>query len=63
MPGSEKPALVSVWRSGLVLITSRNSDMNETIHFLAEDHIRKYVSRHRIVYRFFNVYDLEEQRL
>ena len=35
--------------------------MNETIHFLAAD-IRRYGPRHRIVYRFFDIYDLEEQR-
>ena len=28
-----------------------------------EDYIRKYIPHHRVVYRYFDIYDLEEQRL
>src|SRR5687767_13543027 len=34
----------------------------ETQEFM-EDYIQKYVPRHRVVYHWFDVYDLEEERL
>jgi hypothetical protein len=39
------------------------SDLSPELQESMEDYIQKYVPRHRIVYRFFDVYDLEEQRL
>lgn len=41
----------------------RLSDLTPELHEYMEDYIRQYVPRHRVVYRWFDVYDLEEQRL
>ena len=42
-----------------LLYHSQNRVVQERIR----NYIQKYIPRHRIVYRFFDVYDLEEQRL
>mgnify|MGYP000953702887 CR=1 FL=1 len=39
------------------------SDLSVELQVFMEDYIRKYVPRNRVVYRWFDVYDLEEQRL
>lgn len=39
------------------------SDLSPELQEYMEDYIRQYVPRHRVVYRWFDVYDLEEQRL
>jgi hypothetical protein len=41
----------------------RLSDLTPELQEHMEDYIRQYVPRHRVVYRWFDVYDLEEQRL
>jgi hypothetical protein len=41
----------------------RLSDLTPELQEYMEDYIRQYVPRHRVVYRWFDVYDLEEQRL
>lgn len=39
------------------------SDLSPELQEYMEDYIKQYVPRHRVVYRWFDVYDLEEQRL
>ena len=39
------------------------SDLTPELQEFMEDYIRKYVPRNRIVYHWYDVYDLEEQRL
>ena len=39
------------------------SDLTPELQEYMEDYIRQYVPRHRVVYRWFDVYDFEEQRL
>lgn len=41
----------------------RLSDLSRELQEAMEDYIASAVPRHRIVYRFFDIYDLEEQRL
>jgi len=41
----------------------RLSDLSPELQEYMEDYIRQYVPRHRVVYHWFDVYDLEEQRL
>jgi hypothetical protein len=41
----------------------RLSDLPPKLQEAMEDYIASSVPRHRIVYRFFDIYDLEEQRL
>jgi len=41
----------------------RLSDLSPQLQESMEDYIQKYVPRHRVVYRFFDIYDLEEKRL
>ena len=41
----------------------RLSDLSPELQEYMEDYIPKYVPRRRVVYRWFDVYDLEEQRL
>jgi len=38
------------------------SDLTPELQEYMEEYIRQYVPRHRVVYRWFDVYDLEEQR-
>jgi len=39
------------------------SDLSPELQEYMEDYIRKYVPRNRVVYRWFDAYDLEEARL
>ncbi len=39
------------------------SDLPPQLQESMEDYVQKYVPRHRVVYRFFDIYDLEEKRL
>lgn len=39
------------------------SDLSVGLQVFMEDYIKKYVPRNRVVYRWFDVYDLEEERL
>ena len=41
----------------------RLSDLTPELQVYMEDYIRTYVPRHRVVYRWFDAYDFEEQRL
>ena len=41
----------------------RLSDLSPELQEYMEDYIPKYLPRHRVVYHWFDVYDLEEQRL
>ena len=41
----------------------RLSDLTPELQEYMEDYIKKYVPRNRVVYHWFDVYDLEEQRL
>ena len=41
----------------------RLSDLPDEIQEFMEDYIRKFVPRNRVVYHWFDVYDLEEQRI
>ena len=41
----------------------RLSDLSPELQEYMEDYIRKYVPRDCVVYRWFDVYDLEEERL
>lgn len=41
----------------------RLSDLPEELQEYMEDYIQKYIPRHRVVYHWFDVYDLEEERL
>jgi hypothetical protein len=41
----------------------RLSDLSPELQEDMEDYIQQYVPRHRIVYHWFDVYDLEEERL
>jgi len=41
----------------------RLSDLSPQLQESMEDYIQNYVPRHRVVYRFFDIYDLEEKRL
>src|SRR5437870_10563924 len=41
----------------------RLSDLSPEIQEYMEDYIQKFVPRNRVVYRWFDVYDLEEERL
>ena len=41
----------------------RLSDLDPELQAYMEDYIKQYVPRHRVVYCWFDVYDLEEQRL
>ena len=41
----------------------RLSDLPLSIQEYMEDYIQKYVPRNRIVYHWFDAYDLEEERL
>lgn len=41
----------------------RLSDLPPELQEYMEDYISKYVPRNRVVYRWYDVYDLEEQRL
>ena len=41
----------------------RLSDLPPELQEFMENYIQRYVPRHRIVYRWFDVYDLEEQRI
>ncbi len=41
----------------------RLSDLPPKIQEYMEDYIPKFLPRHRVVYHWFDVYDLEEQRL
>lgn len=40
----------------------RLSDLSPQVQEFMEDYIRKYVPRNRPIYRWFDVYDLEEER-
>ena len=42
---------------------SRLSDLPAELQEYMEDYISKFIPRNRVVYRFFDVYDLEEERL
>lgn len=42
---------------------ARLSDLPPKIQEYMEDYIPKYLPRHRVVYHWFDVYDLEEQRI
>jgi hypothetical protein len=42
---------------------TRLSDLPLETQVYMEDYIRKYVPRNRVVYHWFDVYDLEEQRI
>ena len=42
---------------------TRLSDLPIETQVYMEDYIKKYVPRNRVVYHWFDVYDLEEQRL
>ena len=42
---------------------ARMSDLPPELQEFMEDYIEQNVPRHRIVYRFFDIYDLEEERL
>jgi hypothetical protein len=39
------------------------SDLPPELQEAMEEYIEKYLPHHRVVYRFFDIYDLEEQRL
>jgi hypothetical protein len=39
------------------------SDLSPELQEYMEDYIPKYIPRHRVVYHWFDVYDLEEKRL
>jgi uncharacterized protein DUF5069 len=41
----------------------RLSDLSPELQESMEDYIQKYVPRNRVVYHWFDVYDLEEERL
>lgn len=41
----------------------RLSDLTPGLQETMEDYIQRYVPRHRVVYHWFDVYDLEEKRL
>ena len=41
----------------------RLSDLPAELQEYMEDYISKFIPRNRVVYRFFDVYDLEEERL
>ena len=41
----------------------RMSELNDGLQEYMEDYIRQFVPRNRPVYAFFDVYDLEEQRI
>jgi hypothetical protein len=41
----------------------RLSDLSPQLQEYMEEYIRTYIPRHRVVYRYFDIYDLEEQRL
>lgn len=41
----------------------RLSDLSLEIQEYMEDYIQKYIPRNRVVYHWFDVYDLEEERL
>ena len=41
----------------------RLSDLSPEIQEFMEDYIHKFVPRNRVVYHWFDVYDLEEQRI
>jgi hypothetical protein len=41
----------------------RLSDLPPQLQEFMEDYIAKYVPRHRVVYHWFDVFDLEEERL
>ena len=41
----------------------RLCDLTAGLQETMEDYIQKYVPRHRVVYHWFDVYDLEEKRL
>ena len=41
----------------------RLSDLSIELQEYMEDYIKKYVPRNRVVYHWYDVYDLEEQRL
>ena len=41
----------------------RLSDLPPELQEYMEEYIQQYVPRHRVVYHWFDVYDLEEQRL
>jgi hypothetical protein len=39
------------------------SDLSRELQEYMEDYIQRYIPRNRVVYRWFDVYDFEEQRL
>ena len=41
----------------------RLSDLSPELQEYMEDYIATFVPRHRVVYQWFDVYDLEEERL
>ena len=41
----------------------RLSDLPAELQVYMEDYIQKYIPRNRVVYHWFDVYDLEEERL
>ena len=41
----------------------RLSDLTPELQEFMEDYIKQYVPRNRVVYHWFDVYDLEEERL
>ena len=44
-------------------VSNRLSDLTPELQEYMEDYIQQYVLHHRVVYRWFDVYDLEEERL
>jgi len=54
-------AEIVVWNNRLR--DQRLSDLSPDLQEMMEDYIASAVPRNRVVYRFFDVYDFEEQRL
>jgi hypothetical protein len=55
------PAEIIVWNNKERDL--RLSDLTPELQEYMEDYIKKYVPRNRVVYHWYDVYDLEEQRL
>lgn len=60
---AKKRPRIEIIRWNNDLRSKRISDLNDDLQEYMEDYIPKYVPKNRPVYVFFDVYDLEEQRI
>ena len=58
---SGTPVEIILWNNKLR--DQRLSEMTPELQEYMEDYIRKFIPRNRVVYHWFDVYDIEEERI